>query len=330
MGELDGKTALITGGARGYGRAVARLFAREGADVAIADLGSKASASPYGMAGREQLDATVEELRGARPPKHRDRGGRDERRRLRAHGRRGDRRRSGTSTSSSRNAGGATLARAWEITEEEWDFVNGRLPQGRLADDQVRRAAHDRAQQRQDRRHVVAQRTAGGARLRALQRGQGRRDSLRQVARARARAYGINVNVVCPTQMADRHEQRKVVGRRCRAYMDQVAGHAGLDLRGVRRGLGARQPVRGSRAARLLRGGRGRALAGQRAGSGWSPGSRCRWTPAGSSSAAGDSRRRRVAHVARSRLRTARGYQVLPSATRMASPLMPAAASLAR
>src|SRR6186997_2432435 len=64
MGELDGKTALITGGARGYGRAVARLFAREGADVAIADLGSKASASPYGMAGREQLDATVEELRG--------------------------------------------------------------------------------------------------------------------------------------------------------------------------------------------------------------------------------------------------------------------------
>src|SRR5690348_15288357 len=64
MGELDGKTALITGGARGYGRAVARLFAREGADVAIADLGSLAGSSPYRMAGREQLEATVAELQG--------------------------------------------------------------------------------------------------------------------------------------------------------------------------------------------------------------------------------------------------------------------------
>jgi NAD(P)-dependent dehydrogenase (short-subunit alcohol dehydrogenase family) len=41
-GKLEGKVALITGGDSGIGRAVAVLYAREGADVAIAHLASEA------------------------------------------------------------------------------------------------------------------------------------------------------------------------------------------------------------------------------------------------------------------------------------------------
>jgi NAD(P)-dependent dehydrogenase (short-subunit alcohol dehydrogenase family) len=144
VGELEGKTALVTGGARGYGRAVAHLFASEGADLAIADLGSLSGASPYRMAGREQLDATVAELHGL---------GR------RALGIEAD----VTSAADCErmtdeaiaalghidilvaNAGGATLARAWELSEAETGLRAWPLPERRVAHDEVRRATHDPA-----------------------------------------------------------------------------------------------------------------------------------------------------------------------------------------
>ena len=36
--RLEGRVAIITGGASGLGRATARRFAEEGADVVLADL----------------------------------------------------------------------------------------------------------------------------------------------------------------------------------------------------------------------------------------------------------------------------------------------------
>ncbi|HJN91354.1 MAG TPA: SDR family NAD(P)-dependent oxidoreductase, partial [Dehalococcoidia bacterium] len=38
MGALEGKIAVVTGGASGIGRACAERFAAEGADVVVADL----------------------------------------------------------------------------------------------------------------------------------------------------------------------------------------------------------------------------------------------------------------------------------------------------
>lgn len=51
--SVEGKVALVTGAASGMGRATAHLFADEGADVAVTDL------------GRDRVDAVVAEITGA-------------------------------------------------------------------------------------------------------------------------------------------------------------------------------------------------------------------------------------------------------------------------
>ncbi|MGF1598717.1 MAG: SDR family NAD(P)-dependent oxidoreductase [Acidimicrobiales bacterium] len=63
MGELDGRVALVTGGARGQGAAEARIFAREGAAVVTADVLDDEGERTAGELGCDyhHLDVTSEE-----------------------------------------------------------------------------------------------------------------------------------------------------------------------------------------------------------------------------------------------------------------------------
>lgn len=75
MGKLTGKTAIVTGAASGMGKAIAQLFAQEGANVVVADLkqneidqvlsiitgsGGKAIGSVCNVANEKDIQATVE------------------------------------------------------------------------------------------------------------------------------------------------------------------------------------------------------------------------------------------------------------------------------
>ena len=62
MGFLDGKVALITGAARGQGRAHAITSAREGARVILVDIADQMKTVPYTMATDKDMAETVREV----------------------------------------------------------------------------------------------------------------------------------------------------------------------------------------------------------------------------------------------------------------------------
>ena len=61
--ELEGKCAVVTGAARGLGRAMALALAAEGVNVAVADIGGKGKNAPgYELAGQDELETTAVEI----------------------------------------------------------------------------------------------------------------------------------------------------------------------------------------------------------------------------------------------------------------------------
>jgi SDR family mycofactocin-dependent oxidoreductase len=59
MGRLDGKVAMITGGARGQGRSHAIRLAEEGAQIVLCDIASQLATVPYPMGNENDLQETV-------------------------------------------------------------------------------------------------------------------------------------------------------------------------------------------------------------------------------------------------------------------------------
>lgn len=124
MGKLEGRVALITGGARGQGRAHALALAREGADVVLCDLAAQLPTVPYPLATPEDLETTrrLVEGQGRRCLA------------LTADVRSGEQMRAVVARAMAElgrldillaNAGIESYGRAWELSDEQWDEMIG-------------------------------------------------------------------------------------------------------------------------------------------------------------------------------------------------------------
>lgn len=204
MANLEGKVALITGGARGFGRAIAHALARDGADIAIADIaGELPSARVRGLSTRDDLQRTkaeVEQLgrRCLAVQANVADAGDCERMAAAVLGE------FGQLDILAANAGVFSFGLSWELTEDDWDTVLGVNLKGvwlttkYVVPHMIRRrygkivvtASRDGLRAEPNYAHYCASKfgVIGFVKSLAIELG----------------PYDINVNAVCPTQMADR------------------------------------------------------------------------------------------------------------------------------
>ena len=173
MGRLDGQVAIVTGGSRGIGRAVALRFAREGARVAItavqdrdtlekaereiAALGGDCIAMLADVARRGDIDKLVQTILA----------------------------RWGRIDVLVNNAGILRLAPLENITEERWDDTLARALEGHVQLHPSGDPDHEATTERQDHQHRRAFGIARLLRRRRLCGGQGRHHRLDQKCRQR-------------------------------------------------------------------------------------------------------------------------------------------------
>jgi NAD(P)-dependent dehydrogenase (short-subunit alcohol dehydrogenase family) len=220
MGELEGKTAVVTGGAGGLGRAIGRLLGGEGAEIALVDLADDDVPVRPEKSASDRMAEALEDV------------GRHAPRVIGIHAnvaREADCRRMAEEAIAQlgrvdifiANAGLATSGPAWELTEQEWDRVHDAnlkgvflstkhvIPHmiGRRYGKIVVTSSRNGLRVEREYAHYNAAK-AGAihyAKSLALELGE----------------YGINVNAICPTQMTDR---RNPPVDRPNPYWKQVTG----------------------------------------------------------------------------------------------------------
>lgn len=121
-GRVDGQVAVVTGAARGIGRACALRLAEEGADIAALDIGGPMPTVPYEASSTQQLEETASAVRalGRRCVP------------LVADVRDGEAMRAAVATAAGElgsvdvlvaAAGIDSWASAWELTDDQWDAM---------------------------------------------------------------------------------------------------------------------------------------------------------------------------------------------------------------
>lgn len=119
MGNLEGRVAVVTGAARGQGRAHAEALAAAGADVVVADLAGDLPPIPYSLGTLAELEETAHRVsrlgRRALAVRCDVRSARDVEALVRA-----ARAEFGGIDVLVNNAGVCAFGAAWELTEEEW------------------------------------------------------------------------------------------------------------------------------------------------------------------------------------------------------------------